>query len=153
MQVSLAHCLIEEYVEDITCHYLHANYSYYRHISLENSCKLITIYVKSCINPQKTFCLETKVLWCVEFRDLVNDVLNMIYPVHVLVGNLFRLILQLLLAPTPFIIGVPASFLPYKNNFKLPDDVWLVDLDSNRVRISLHHNCITWLYLQALCAL
>lgn len=51
------------------------------------------------------------------------------------------MILQLLLAPTPFIIGVPASFLPYKNNFKLPDDVWLVDLDSNRVRISLHHNC------------
>ena len=47
------------------------------------------------------------------------------------------LLLQLLLAPTPFIIGVPASFLPYKNNFKLPDDVWLVDLDSNKVRITL----------------
>ena len=39
------------------------------------------------------------------------------------------------MAPTPFIIGVPASFFPYKNNshFRIPDDVWLVDLDSNKV--------------------
>lgn len=41
---------------------------------------------------------------------------------------------QLLLAPTPYIIGVPASFFLYKLDFKMPDDVWLVDLDSNRVR-------------------
>ncbi|OTF81906.1 hypothetical protein BLA29_012939, partial [Euroglyphus maynei] len=40
---------------------------------------------------------------------------------------------QLLLAPTPFIIGVPSSFLMYKKNFKLPDDVWLVDLDTNKI--------------------
>jgi hypothetical protein len=37
------------------------------------------------------------------------------------------------LAPTPYIIGVPASFLRYKKNFRLPDDVWLIDLDANRV--------------------
>lgn len=37
---------------------------------------------------------------------------------------------QLLLAPTPFIIGIPASFLLYKKNFKLPNDVWMVDLDA-----------------------
>lgn len=41
---------------------------------------------------------------------------------------------QLLLAPTPYIIGVPASFFLYKPDFKMPDDVWLVDLDSSRVR-------------------
>ncbi|XP_012287241.1 MAP kinase-activating death domain protein isoform X2 [Orussus abietinus] len=40
---------------------------------------------------------------------------------------------QLLLAPTPYVIGIPASFLLYKKNFKMPDDVWLVDLDSNKV--------------------
>ncbi|XP_064600002.1 MAP kinase-activating death domain protein-like isoform X3 [Liolophura sinensis] len=40
---------------------------------------------------------------------------------------------QLLLAPTPYIIGVPASFLMYKRNFGLPNDVWLVDLDSNKI--------------------
>lgn len=40
---------------------------------------------------------------------------------------------QLLLAPTPYIIGVPASFFLYKADFKMPDDVWLVDLDSSKV--------------------
>lgn len=40
---------------------------------------------------------------------------------------------QLLLAPTPYIIGVPASFFLYKAEFKIPDDVWLVDLDSSKV--------------------
>lgn len=40
---------------------------------------------------------------------------------------------QLLLAPTPFVIGIPASFLMYKKNFEMPDDIWLVDLDSNKI--------------------
>ncbi len=42
---------------------------------------------------------------------------------------------ELLRAPTPYVIGVPASFLPYKaqNGFRLPEDVWLVDLDANKV--------------------
>ncbi|XP_031825818.1 rab3 GDP-GTP exchange factor isoform X7 [Nomia melanderi] len=40
---------------------------------------------------------------------------------------------QLLLAPTPFVIGIPATFLLYKTNFKMPDDIWLVDLDSNKI--------------------
>lgn len=43
---------------------------------------------------------------------------------------------QLLLAPTPYIIGVPASFFLYKAEFKIPDDVWLVDLDSSKVGFS-----------------
>jgi len=37
------------------------------------------------------------------------------------------------MVPTPFIIGIPSSFLMYKKGFVLPDDVWLVDLDSNHV--------------------
>lgn len=44
---------------------------------------------------------------------------------------------QLLLAPTPYIIGVPASFFLYKSDFKIPDDVWLVDLDSSKVSTSI----------------
>ncbi len=48
---------------------------------------------------------------------------------------IFCSLLQLLLAPTPFIIGVPSSFLMYKKGFQLPDDVWLVDLDSNKVSL------------------
>lgn len=47
---------------------------------------------------------------------------------------------QLLLAPTPYIIGVPASFFLYKAEFKIPDDVWLVDLDSSKVQ--LHPNIL-----------
>jgi len=40
------------------------------------------------------------------------------------------------MVPTPFIIGIPSSFLMYKKGFVLPDDVWLVDLDSNQVTSS-----------------
>lgn len=45
----------------------------------------------------------------------------------------FCYLFQLLLAPTPYIIGVPASFLNFKRNFRLPDDVWLLDLDANKI--------------------
>jgi hypothetical protein len=31
------------------------------------------------------------------------------------------------------VIGVPATFLMYKKNFRLPDDIWMVDLDSNKL--------------------
>ncbi|CAF0729996.1 unnamed protein product [Rotaria sordida] len=41
---------------------------------------------------------------------------------------------QLLLIPTPFIIGVPASFFPYKGmGLKKFDDIWIVDLDTNQI--------------------
>ena len=40
---------------------------------------------------------------------------------------------QLLLAPTPYIIGVPTSFLMIKRNVQLPEDVWLVDLDNAKI--------------------
>ncbi len=46
----------------------------------------------------------------------------------------------MLLAPTPFIIGIPASFFQYKSNVELPDDVWLIDLDKNRVIIHFKLN-------------
>lgn len=47
---------------------------------------------------------------------------------------------KLLLAPTPFIIGIPASFFQYKSNVELPDDVWLIDLDKNKVEINFRKN-------------
>ena len=44
------------------------------------------------------------------------------------------LLLQLLLAPTPYVIGVPSSFLQYKSQyFQIPSDVLIVDLDSSKV--------------------
>ncbi|XP_036284065.1 MAP kinase-activating death domain protein isoform X9 [Pipistrellus kuhlii] len=59
--------------------------------------------------------------------------LEYMFPVIPLLPTCMGSAEQLLLAPTPYIIGVPASFFLYKPDFKMPDDVWLVDLDSSRV--------------------
>lgn len=59
--------------------------------------------------------------------------LEYMFPVIPLLPTCMASAEQLLLAPTPYIIGVPASFFLYKSDFKMPDDVWLVDLDANRV--------------------
>ncbi|XP_054627052.1 MAP kinase-activating death domain protein isoform X7 [Dunckerocampus dactyliophorus] len=59
--------------------------------------------------------------------------LEYMFPVIPLLPTCMTSAEQLLLAPTPYIIGVPASFFLYKSGFKIPDDVWLVDLDSSKV--------------------
>ncbi|XP_060032413.1 MAP kinase-activating death domain protein isoform X3 [Erinaceus europaeus] len=64
--------------------------------------------------------------------------LEYMFPVIPLLPTCMASAEQLLLAPTPYIIGVPASFFLYKLDFKMPDDVWLVDLDSNRVIAPTH---------------
>jgi len=44
---------------------------------------------------------------------------------------------QLLLAPTPVVIGVPSClisiFMTLRARRSLPDDIWMVDLDSNKL--------------------
>ncbi|CAI2355571.1 unnamed protein product [Caenorhabditis sp. 36 PRJEB53466] len=42
---------------------------------------------------------------------------------------------QLLLAPTPFLIGVPSSFFHHRKIRELPPDVILVDLDTNSLQV------------------
>ncbi|XP_033962553.1 MAP kinase-activating death domain protein isoform X10 [Pseudochaenichthys georgianus] len=59
--------------------------------------------------------------------------LEYMFPVIPLLPTCMASAEQLLLAPTPYIIGVPASFFLYKADFKMPDDLWLVDLDSSKV--------------------
>ncbi|XP_033004201.1 MAP kinase-activating death domain protein isoform X30 [Lacerta agilis] len=59
--------------------------------------------------------------------------LEYMFPVIPLLPTCMASAEQLLLAPTPYLIGVPASFFLYKLDFKMPDDVWLVDLDTNKV--------------------
>uniref|UniRef100_A0A3B4X394 MAP kinase-activating death domain protein n=1 Tax=Seriola lalandi dorsalis TaxID=1841481 RepID=A0A3B4X394_SERLL len=59
--------------------------------------------------------------------------LEYMFPVIPLLPTCMASAEQLLLAPTPYIIGVPASFFLYKSDFKMPDDLWLVDLDSSKV--------------------
>ncbi|CAD5219985.1 unnamed protein product [Bursaphelenchus xylophilus] len=60
--------------------------------------------------------------------------LEYMFPVIPLLPTFLQNAEQLLLAPTPFIIGLPASFFLCKG-IKLPDDVMLVDLDTNEVTI------------------
>uniref|UniRef100_A0A6B2EDK4 MAP kinase-activating death domain protein n=1 Tax=Phlebotomus kandelakii TaxID=1109342 RepID=A0A6B2EDK4_9DIPT len=102
--------------------------------------------VDTCLKVLTLILLENKVLF--QSRDYnalsmsVMAFVTMIYPLEYmfpvipLLPTCMSCAEQLLLAPTPFVIGIPASFLLYKKNFRLPDDIWLVDLDSNKLTSS-----------------
>ncbi|XP_056601417.1 MAP kinase-activating death domain protein isoform X9 [Triplophysa dalaica] len=99
--------------------------------------------VDACLQVLACILLEHKVV--LQSRDYnalsmsVMAFVSMIYPLEYmfpvipLLPTCMASAEQLLLAPTPYVIGVPASFFLYKSDFKMPDDVWLVDLDCNRV--------------------
>nr|CAI5837230.1 unnamed protein product [Callosobruchus analis] len=99
--------------------------------------------VETCLKVLTIILLEHKII--LQSRDYnalsmsVMAFVNMIYPLEYmfpvipLLPTCMTCAEQLLLAPTPFVIGLPASFLMYKKNFKLPDDIFLVDLDSNKM--------------------
>ncbi|XP_069821948.1 MAP kinase-activating death domain protein isoform X3 [Dendropsophus ebraccatus] len=99
--------------------------------------------VEACLQVLTCILLEHKVV--LQSRDYnalsmsVMAFVSMIYPLEYmfpvipLLPTCMASAEQLLLAPTPYIIGVPASFFLYKSDFRMPDDVWLVDLDTNRV--------------------
>ncbi|XP_026819862.1 MAP kinase-activating death domain protein isoform X3 [Rhopalosiphum maidis] len=36
-------------------------------------------------------------------------------------------------SPVPYVVGVPSSFFSTKRDFRFPKDVWIVDLDSNKI--------------------
>ncbi|XP_011142134.1 MAP kinase-activating death domain protein isoform X4 [Harpegnathos saltator] len=99
--------------------------------------------VDICLKVLTLILLENKiVLQSRDYNALSMSVMafvTMIYPLEYmfpaipLLPTCMSCAEQLLLAPTPFVIGIPASFLLYKKNFKMPDDIWLVDLDSNKI--------------------
>ncbi|XP_071452693.1 MAP kinase-activating death domain protein isoform X9 [Hetaerina americana] len=99
--------------------------------------------VETCLKVLTLILLENKmVLQSRDYNALSMSVMafvTMIYPLEYmfpvipLLPTCMNSAEQLLLAPTPYVIGIPASFLLYKKNFRLPDDVWLVDLDSNKI--------------------
>ncbi|XP_041471516.1 MAP kinase-activating death domain protein-like isoform X4 [Lytechinus variegatus] len=102
--------------------------------------------VDTCLSVLTLIMLENKVV--LQSRDYnalsmsVMAFVAMIYPLEYmfpvipLLPTCMGSAEQLLLAPTPFIIGVPASFFRYKPSFKLPDDVWMVDLDTNKITVA-----------------
>ncbi|VDN56295.1 unnamed protein product [Dracunculus medinensis] len=61
--------------------------------------------------------------------------LEYMFPVIPLLPSYMLSAEQLLFAPTPFIIGMPASFFSQKNIDSVPNDVILVDLDTNQLII------------------
>lgn len=80
--------------------------------------------------------------------------LEYMFPVIPLLPTCMNNAEQLLLAPTPFVIGVPASFFRYKSEgFQMPGDVWVVDLDSNKVQIykyiCIQQTILRWSCLQS----
>ncbi|XP_061705886.1 MAP kinase-activating death domain protein isoform X1 [Cydia pomonella] len=99
--------------------------------------------VDTCLKVLTLIILENKVV--VQSRDYnalsmsVMALVAMLYPLEYmfpaipLLPSCMSCAEQLLLAPTPFLIGIPATFLQYKKNFRLPDDIWLVDLDATKL--------------------
>ncbi|XP_059059964.1 MAP kinase-activating death domain protein [Achroia grisella] len=99
--------------------------------------------VDTCLKVLTLILLENKVV--VQSRDYnalsmsVMALVAMLYPLEYmfpaipLLPSCMSCAEQLLLAPTPFLIGIPATFLTYKKNFRLPDDIWLVDLDATKL--------------------
>lgn len=100
--------------------------------------------VETCLQVLTCIILEHKVaLQSKDYNALSMSVMafvTMIYPLEYmfpvipLLPSYMSSAEQLLLAPTPYIIGFPSSFFKFRTNFTLPNDVWIVDLDSNRVK-------------------
>ncbi|XP_071830863.1 MAP kinase-activating death domain protein-like isoform X4 [Apostichopus japonicus] len=99
--------------------------------------------IDTCLKVLTLIIMENKVvLQSKDYNALSMSVMafvSMIYPLEYmfpvipLLPTCMGSAEQLLLAPTPFLIGVPATFFRYKPQFLLPDDVWLVDLDANKI--------------------
>lgn len=99
--------------------------------------------VDTCLMVLSLILLEHKVVFqSRDYNALTMSVISMVhmlypleymFPVIPLLPTCMQQAEQLLLAPTPFVIGIPATFLMYKRNFQLPGDVWLCDLDSGRL--------------------
>jgi len=100
--------------------------------------------VETCLQVLTCVLLEHKVaLQSKDYNALSMSVMafvTMIYPLEYmfpvipLLPSYMSSAEQLLLAPTPFLIGLPSSFFKYRTGFTLPNDVWIVDLDSNKIK-------------------
>ncbi|UJR10094.1 hypothetical protein I4U23_014316 [Adineta vaga] len=100
--------------------------------------------VDLCIRVLTLIMLENKVVFqSRDYNALTMSVLAFVallypleymFPVIPLLPTCMTGAEQLLLIPTPFIIGVPASFFPYKGMSSTQfDDIWIVDLDANQI--------------------
>ncbi|CAF1236792.1 unnamed protein product [Adineta steineri] len=100
--------------------------------------------VDLCIRVLTLIMLENKVVFqSRDYNALTMSVLAFVallypleymFPVIPLLPTCMTGAEQLLFIPTPFIIGIPASFFPYKGiTLQQFDDIWIVDLDANQI--------------------
>ncbi|CAH8543491.1 unnamed protein product [Schistosoma rodhaini] len=99
--------------------------------------------METCLKVLTAIMLEQKVvLQSRDYNALTMSVMAltaMLYPLQYmfpaipLLPNSLKGGENLLLSPTPFLIGIPATFLSQKTDFRFPADVWLVDLDANKM--------------------
>ncbi|CAL8105711.1 unnamed protein product [Calicophoron daubneyi] len=99
--------------------------------------------VENCLKVLTAIMLEQKVIlqsrdynsltMCVLAFTAILYPLQYMFPVIPLLPNSLDGGENLLLSPTPYLIGIPATFLAQKRNFLIPPDVWLVDLDTNKI--------------------
>uniref|UniRef100_A0A7N5ZSG9 MAP kinase-activating death domain protein n=1 Tax=Anabas testudineus TaxID=64144 RepID=A0A7N5ZSG9_ANATE len=93
--------------------------------------------VDACLQVLTCVLLEHKVI--LQSRDYnalsmsVMAFVAMIYPLEYMFPVIPLLPTCMASAEQFLIVSVPASFFLYKADFKMPDDVWLVDLDSSKV--------------------
>ncbi|XP_065070766.1 MAP kinase-activating death domain protein-like isoform X2 [Rhopilema esculentum] len=104
--------------------------------------------VDTCLKVLTCILLENKVLLqSDDYNALSISVMaltSMLYPLEYmfpmipLLPTCMKNAEQLLLAPTPYVIGVPSSFLHYKTQyFQIPTDVLIVDLDTSKMGVPL----------------
>ncbi|XP_055385928.1 MAP kinase-activating death domain protein isoform X2 [Condylostylus longicornis] len=100
--------------------------------------------VETCLKVLTLILLENKVLVVSrDYNALSMSVLAFVtllypleymFPVIPLLPTSMNCAEQLLLAPTPFVIGVPGSFIAQKTkHFRLPDDIWIIDMDTTKL--------------------
>lgn len=104
--------------------------------------------VETCLKVLTCIMLEQKVvLQSCDYNALSISVMaltSMLYPLEYmfpvipLLPTCMKNAEQLLLAPTPYVIGIPSSFFRIKGmNFQVPHDVLIVDLDTNKMNVPL----------------
>ena len=104
--------------------------------------------VETCLKILTCILLEHKVvLQSCDYNALSISVMaltSMLYPLQYmfpiipLLPTCMKNAEHLLLAPTPYIIGVPSSFFRIKGaSFQVPHDVLIVDLDTNKMSVPL----------------
>lgn len=104
--------------------------------------------VETCLKILTCIILEHKVvLQSCDYNALSISVMaltSMLYPLQYmfpiipLLPTCMKNAEHLLLAPTPYIIGIPSSFFRIKGaSFQVPHDVLIVDLDTNKMSVPL----------------